>query len=70
MTVHRDYANKPCPGDYLYNRHGDIAAKVNELLNGEIIPEEKPEKTLVKPNGIVPNIYYAIKTKNMEFCHL
>ena len=22
MTVHRDYANKSCPGDYLYNRHG------------------------------------------------
>lgn len=27
MTVHRDYANKSCPGDYLYNRHGEIAAK-------------------------------------------
>ena len=22
MTVHRDYANKSCPGDYLYNLHG------------------------------------------------
>ena len=22
MTVHRDYANKACPGDWLYNRHG------------------------------------------------
>lgn len=32
MTVHRDYANKSCPGDYLYNRMGDIAAKVNALL--------------------------------------
>lgn len=32
MTVHRWFANKSCPGDYLYNRHGDIAAKVNELL--------------------------------------
>ena len=29
MTVHRDYANKSCPGEYLYSRHGDIAAKVN-----------------------------------------
>lgn len=29
MTVHRDYANKSCPGDYLYNRHGEIAAEVN-----------------------------------------
>lgn len=32
LTVHRDYANKSCPGDYLYNHMGDIAAKVNKLL--------------------------------------
>lgn len=32
MTVHRDYANKSCPGDYLYNRHGQIADEVNRRL--------------------------------------
>lgn len=32
MTVHRDYAAKACPGDYLYNRHGEIAAEVNRRL--------------------------------------
>lgn len=32
MTVHRWFANKACPGDYLYKRHGDIAKRVNELL--------------------------------------
>ena len=32
ITVHRDYANKSCPGDYLYNRHGEIAAEVNRRL--------------------------------------
>ena len=32
MTVHRDYAAKACPGDYLYQRQGDIAAKVNAKL--------------------------------------
>ena len=32
MTVHRDYANKSCPGDYLYNHHGQIAAEVNKRL--------------------------------------
>lgn len=26
MIVHRDYANKACPGQYLYERHGAIAA--------------------------------------------
>ena len=32
MTVHRWFANKSCPGDYLYNLHGQIAKEVNELL--------------------------------------
>lgn len=35
MTVHRWFANKSCPGDYLYNRHGDIATEVNKRLNSE-----------------------------------
>ena len=33
MTVHRWFDNKACPGDYLYNRMGDIAEKVNKKLN-------------------------------------
>lgn len=35
MTVHRDYAAKACPGDYLYNRHGSIASEINERLGGK-----------------------------------
>ena len=34
MTVHRDFANKACPGEYLYSRHGEIAAEVNRRLQG------------------------------------
>ena len=34
MTVHRDYAAKACPGDYLYDRHGSIAAEINKRLDG------------------------------------
>lgn len=33
MTVHRDFANKACPGDYLYSRMGQIAEEVNKKLN-------------------------------------
>lgn len=33
MTVHRWFANKACPGDYLYNLHDEIAKEVNEKLN-------------------------------------
>lgn len=32
LTVHRWFANKACPGDYIYQRLGDIAAKVNTRL--------------------------------------
>lgn len=32
MTVHRWFAKKACPGDYLYGKHGYIAAEVNKRL--------------------------------------
>lgn len=32
MTLHRWFANKSCPGDYLYNLHGQIAKEVNAQL--------------------------------------
>lgn len=32
VTVHRWFANKACPGDYLYQRHGAIADAVNAKL--------------------------------------
>ena len=35
LTVHRWFANKSCPGDYLYERQGDIAAEVTRRLNEE-----------------------------------
>ena len=34
MTVHRWFANKSCPGEYLYNLHGEIAAEVTKRLSG------------------------------------
>lgn len=32
MTVHRWFSSKSCPGEFLYNHHGDIAARVNRRL--------------------------------------
>lgn len=43
MTVHRDYANKSCPGTYLYDRQGDIATKVNAILDADNKPSENPK---------------------------
>lgn len=37
MTIHRDYANKACPGNYLYSLHPWIASEVNKALGAEKI---------------------------------
>lgn len=42
MTVHRWFKNKACPGEYLYSRHAQIAAEVNERLG---YYEEAPSKS-------------------------
>lgn len=42
MTVHRWFANKSCPGDYLYNRHSQIAAEVNRRLGASTEPSKPP----------------------------
>lgn len=36
ITAHRFYANKACPGDYIYNRLGAIAAEVTRRLGGTV----------------------------------
>lgn len=48
MTVHRWFVNKSCPGDYLYNKHPEIAAEVNRRLSGGNagIEEEDEDMTL------------------------
>lgn len=33
LTVHRWFANKSCPGDWLYSRMGDLASKVTANIN-------------------------------------
>lgn len=48
MTVHRDYANKSCPGDYLYNLHGQIAKEVNAQLGSGSSKPATSKKTLYR----------------------
>ena len=63
MTVHRWFANKSCPGDYLYERHSDIAAKVNARLGVGVPPAADattPAPAPVAPNTneiVVPPVY-------------
>lgn len=45
LTVHRWFAKKSCPGDWMYQRMGDLAAKVTAKLGGA--STTKPEKPVV-----------------------
>ena len=42
MTVHRWFAAKSCPGDYLYRIQGNIAEEVNKRLGGAVTPTPTP----------------------------
>lgn len=39
ITVHRWFANKSCPGNWLYARLGDLAAKVTANLGGSSVTQ-------------------------------
>lgn len=44
LTAHRWFANKSCPGDWLYSRYGELANRINALLGsgGSTGTENKP----------------------------
>ena len=42
LTVHRWFANKSCPGDWLYSRLGDVAVKVTANLSSASTPTTTP----------------------------
>lgn len=54
MTVHRWFANKACPGDYLYNLHDEIAAEVNRRL-GAAAPAAPVTKPVKEHKPLVPD---------------
>ena len=45
LTVHRWFANKSCPGNWMYARMGDLAEKVTAQLGGEIKPAQPTQPT-------------------------
>lgn len=62
MTVHRDYNTaKSCPGTYLYNKHGEIAERVNKLLG---VKEEDEDMTQEKFNEMMNNYLTELAEKN------
>lgn len=60
MTVHRDFANKACPGEYLYSRMGEIAA----LVNAKIAPQQAVSTQQELTPVINSTGSFKIKTKD------
>lgn len=60
MTVHRWFAPKACPGDYLYNKHSYIANEVNKRLG--VVKETTKTKTETKEPTKTES-----KTKNTSY---
>ena len=48
LTVHRWFANKSCPGNWLYVRLGDLAAKVTANLGGSSVTPSAPATGLYR----------------------
>lgn len=67
LTVHRWFANKSCPGDWMYARMGDLAAKVTAQLGGTTV--KKKETTTPVAVGTSDNektIWNYLKGKGLN----
>ena len=53
MTVHRWFANKSCPGNWMYARMGDLAAKVTAALGAAAKPTTPTTPSTVKKGDVV-----------------
>lgn len=64
LTVHRWFANKACPGDYLYNLHDEIAAEVTSRLSSGSGGTEEPDPVPVTDNASYIWNYFMDKIGN------
>ena len=58
MTVHRWFAAKSCPGQWLYEHHGDIADAVNIRLQGKETEDMAKDKTTIEGTGDHPSAWH------------
>lgn len=67
LTVHRWFANKSCPGDWLYARLGDLAKKVTANLGtSQNTKPSSSNKTLYR----VRKSWKDVKSQKGAFCDL
>ena len=54
ITVHRWFANKSCPGEWLYSRLGDLSGKVTVILGGSTTLTKPAAATNNEKDGLRP----------------
>ena len=59
LTVHRWFANKSCPGDWLYSRLGDVANKVNAQLNAQTTQKQTQSTQNSQKSSV--NVLYRVR---------
>lgn len=63
LTVHRWFANKSCPGDWMFARMGDLASQVTAKLGGvvtPVTPTPTPTPTLTPSTN--SDVVYTVKS--------
>lgn len=62
ITVHRWFAQKSCPGDWLYSRLGNLANEVTKRLGGSVSANKSPIKP-IPPTPPAPKAFtpYLVK---------
>lgn len=65
ITVHRWFANKACPGDWLYNRLGKLANEVTKKLGGSTPSPTPAPKPTPAPTGSY-KVKITTKTLNIR----
>lgn len=58
LTCHRWFANKSCPGDYVYSRLGQIADEVTKRLGGT---SSQSSSSTTTPSASTGNTYTVVK---------
>lgn len=65
LTVHRWFANKSCPGDWLYNRLGELATTVTNKLGGSTTSNSSSgsssSKTNTASNTSFPAVPFSVQ---------
>ena len=62
LTAHRFFANKACPGDYMYDRYGQMAEEVTKRLEESDVTEERVKELIDEAvRAARPKVYTSVE---------